>query len=194
MQKKYEFIKEKLLKFRNLGYEEREDGILIGKPDFLPKFAWLVKIMAPLKEEELRCMEEKYSITVPEVYKDFLLNFANGLHLFYGTFSLEGYRKHYRRDESAILQPFALDISNVYERPKNAKPTYFFMGFYDWDGSELYLDTETNHVHLCKRADATSLFEWNSFEEMLNSEIDRLFSLFTDDGRPIDENKSTLPI
>ena len=82
----------------------------------------------------------------------------------------------------------------VNQNPKNAKRSYFFMGFYDWDGSELYLDTATNHVHLCKYDDASSLYEWNSFEEMLNSEIDRLLGLFTDDGQLIDENKSTLPI
>lgn len=193
MNRVYEEIKEKLMKFKNLGYKEIEGCLLIGKPSYLPKFAWLVRIMAPLTKEDFSFMEEKYSIKVPSVYKDFLMNFSNGLSLFSGTFALEGYRKHYKRDETALLQPFALDISNVFERPKNAKDTYFFMGFYDWDGSELYIDTETNHVHFCKRDDATSLYEWNSFEEMLTSEIDRLLKLFTEDGRPIDENQSTLP-
>ena len=194
MKKEYEAIKEKLMKFKGLGYEEREGCLLIGKPSYLPKFAWLVTIFAPLDKEEFTLMYNTYSIKVPFVYKEFLTNFSNGLDIFSGTFSLEGYRKHYRRDESAILQPFALDISNVYERPKNAKDSYFFIGSYDWDGSTLYIDTDTNHVHLCKREDATSLYEWNSFEEMLSSEIDRIFSLFTDDGRQIDENQSTLPI
>ena len=194
MKKEYEAIKEKLMKFKGLGYEEREGCLLIGKPSYLPKFAWLVTIFAPLDKEEFTLMYNTYSINVPFVYKEFLTNFSNGLDIFSGTFSLEGYRKHYRRDESAILQPFALDISNVYERPKNAKDSYFFIGSYDWDGSTLYIDTDTNHVHLCKREDATSLYEWNSFEEMLSSEIDRIFSLFTDDGRQIDENQSTLPI
>ena len=194
MKKEYEKIKDKLMKFKCLGFEEREGCLLIGKPSYLPKYAWLVTIFAPLDKEEFSIMCNKYCIKIPFVYKEFLTNFSNGLDIFSGTFSLEGYRKHYRRDESAILQPFALDISNVYERPKNAKDSYFFIGSYDWDGSTLYIDTDTNHVHLCKREDATSLYEWNSFEEMLSSEIDRIFSLFTDDGRQIDENQSTLPI
>ncbi|MDD6487601.1 MAG: SMI1/KNR4 family protein [Spirochaetales bacterium] len=193
MNRVYEEIKEKLMKFKDLGYEEREGCCLIGKPEYLPKLAWLIVIMSPLKNDEILLMEEKYSIKIPPVYKNFLQDFGNGLDIFTGTLSFFGYRKHYKRDETAILQPFALDIPNVYERPKNAKDTYFFMGFYDWDGSELYIDTETNHVHFCKRDDATSLYEWNSFEEMLTSEIDRLLKLFTEDGRPIDENQSTLP-
>lgn len=193
MKKQYEEIKEKLMKFKVLGYEVREGGYLIGKPAHLLKFAWLVRIMPPLTESEFLTMEKQYSIQVPSVYKEFLTTFANGLSLFSGIFALEGYRKHYRRDESALLQPFALDISNVFERPANAKDNYFFIGSYRNDGSVLYIDTETNHVHFCKRDDATSLYEWNSFEEMLSSEIDRIFSLYTDDGRPIDENQSTLP-
>lgn len=194
MKKQYEEIKEKLMKFKCLGYEEREGCLLIGKPNYLPKFAWLVTIFAPLSQDDYNNMKNTYRINVPSTYKEFLTEFSNGLDIFSGTFSLEGYRKHYKRDESAILQPFALNISNVYERPKNAKDNYFFIGSYDWDGSTLYIDCNTNHVHLCQREDSTSLYEWNSFEEMLSSEIDRIFSLFTEDGRQIDENQSTLPI
>ncbi|SEQ92889.1 SMI1 / KNR4 family (SUKH-1) [Treponema bryantii] len=194
MKKSFDRIKEKLMKFKSYGYEEREGCLLIGKPSYLPKYAWLVRVFMPLTQDDISFWEKRYSLSIPDTYKNFLMNFSNGLNIFFGTFSLEGYRKHYRRDESAILQPFALDISNVYERPKNAKENYFFIGSYDWDGSTLYIDTETNHVHLCKREDATSIYEWNSFEEMLSSEIDRIFSLFTEDGHQIDENQSTLPI
>ena len=150
--------------------------------------------MAPLKEEEILYMEQEKSIKIPITYKNFLMNLSNGLDIFNGTLTFYGYRKHYKRDESLLFQPFALEITNVYERPEFSKDNYFYIGSYDWDGSKLYIDTDTNHVHLCKRENSTSLYEWNSFEEMLSSEIDRIFSLFTDDGRQIDENQSTLPI
>uniref|UniRef100_UPI0026027B85 hypothetical protein n=1 Tax=Chryseobacterium sp. TaxID=1871047 RepID=UPI0026027B85 len=59
--------------------------------------------------------------------------------------------------------------------------------------SRLYIDKDTNIVHCCERWDATSKVQWSSFEEMLLSELKRLYRLFDDEGKEIDEDASTLP-
>ena len=69
----------------------------------------------------------------------------------------------------------------------------FISGSYDYDGSRLYM-THDNKVHYCKPNDATSLLTWPSLEEMLESEITRLYKLFDDKGVMYDESASTLPV
>lgn len=194
MKNEYEMIKEKILRFQNYGIEEREGCLLIGKPDYLPIYAWVNTIYSQLSEDEYKILEDKLPFGIPEMYKHFLLNFSNGLCLLEGNLNLYGYRKNYKRDISAILQPFDLDVPNKKERLRDSKKNYFFIGSYRYDGSKLYIDTETNHVHLCAKYNSTSLYEWSSLTEMLNSEIDRLYSLVNEDGSFIDVNKSTLPI
>jgi len=49
-------------------------------------------------------------------------------------------------------------------------------------------------VHYCDRDDATSLFQWETFEQMLISELKRIYSLFDERGRKIDEDLYTTPI
>ena len=56
------------------------------------------------------------------------------------------------------------------------------------------IDKKTKKVHFCAPDDATPLFTWNSLEDMLISELTRLYCLFTEDGRRINKAKSTLPI
>lgn len=107
---------------------------------------------------------------------------SNGLHLFF-HFSLYGMRKSYNRNPNATPEPYGLIEPNIYERPKNAKDTYFFIGGYRYDGSKLYIDSENGKVHFCKSRDATSLLSWDSFEDMLISESQRLFTLYDDRGR-----------
>ena len=131
---------------------------------------------------------------IPESYKDFLMNFSNGLILLSSTLSLYGLQRQLNRSLSVnSRQPYSIITSNIYERPNNAKDNYFFIGGYNWDGSHLYIDKETNTVHCCERWDATSKFQWTNLNEMLVSEINRLYNLFDDEGKEIDEDISTLP-
>ena len=58
----------------------------------------------------------------------------------------------------------------------------------------MYIDRNSGKVHFCERWDSTSLFEWNSFEEMLLSETTRIITLFDENGVIIDEDLPTTPI
>lgn len=194
---KYEKIKKLLYRYEKYGVEVTENGTtLIGHPDYLPKHWRLIMIFPKLKSSEIEVLENECEMSIPNSYKNFLMNFSNGIDFINDTLSLFGLRKTLGRTLEAARQPYALKTPNRDERccVKNTKETYFFIGSYKWDGSRLYIDKETEKVHLCAPNDATPLYTWESLEDMLVSELSRLYTLFTEDGRRIDKSKSTLPI
>ena len=161
-----------LYKYKNLGESKSDDGaVFIGKvPHNGPK-AWLNILYPVVTEEELRFLSEELKTEIPEEYSSFLLSFSNGMNVLSSTFSLYGLRRQIDRNlEANVRQPYSIITPNIYERPENSKPSYFFIGGYNWDGSHLYIDRETNIVHCCERWDATSKKQWNSLEEMIISE------------------------
>lgn len=188
-------VKKLLFRFEYLGIEKSELGaILIGKAPHIAPMAWLHSLYPTLTEIDVDILEKKLETIIPKDYKDFLLNYSNGLSIFVSKFSLYGMRKEIGRTIEASRQPFSLIIPNTIEKPKNAKENHFFIGSYNWDGSKLYIDSETGKVHYCDRWDAMSLYEWNSFEEMLISEVKRITSLFDEKGVIINEDLHTTPI
>ena len=84
--------------------------------------------------------------------------------------------------------------TNLYERPKNAKSEYFFIGGYDWgNGSHLYIDKSNNKVYRCETDNAKPLNEWNTLNEMILSEIDRLIELHNERGELKENVEQTTP-
>lgn len=192
---KYQEINEFIYKFEKLGLSSSSDGaMLIGKAPHIAPEAWLNEVFPVLDIEEIEHLEEELKETLPQEYKDFLMNYSNGLIILTSTLSLYGLRRRMTRDiKQNSRQPYSIITSNVHERPENAGNNIFFIGSYQWDGSHLYIDKETNKVHCCERWDATSKIQWDSFQEMLISELKRLYTFFDDEGRELDEDASTLP-
>lgn len=187
-------IFELLHNFDRLGIKNSKDGaVLIGRAPHIGSEGWLNIIYPVLLRDELKVLENELKVNIPDVYKEFLTNFSNGLNVLSSTFSLYGFRKEIDRTDSEKRQPYSIITPNLYERPHNSKDTFFFIGGYNWDGSHLYIDNETGHVHCCERWDATSKFQWESLEIMILSEIKRLYLLFDDNGVELDEDKETIP-
>jgi len=185
---------EYLKQFEYLGKRLLDNGtLLIGKAPHIAPQAWLHSIHSPLTNLQIKELEEKMQTAIPDDYKDFL-KITNGLKVFNTTFTLDGLRKNFKRGIGDVWQPFNIITPNTLERPKNAGKKFFFIGGYDWDGSLLYIDSATNHVHLCEREDATSLYDWKNFEQMLESEINRLVKLFDKEGKELNPDESTLPV
>jgi hypothetical protein len=185
-----------LLKGYNyLGKKELSDGaVLIGKAPHIAPQAWLHRIYAPLTIDQIDELQKDCKRVIPLDYKKFLFA-TNGLGVFNTTLSLYGKRTNYIRNvENAEGQPFNIITPNTVERIKNLGDNKLIIGSYSYDGSKLYIDNVTNKVHLSDRYDATSLYEWSNFDEMLDSEIKRLITLFDNDGKKVDKNRSTLPI
>lgn len=188
-------IKELIFKFENLGMNKSSNGAtLIGKAPFNGNSAWLNIIYPTLDEKALQKLEKELLAEIPEEYRAFLTKESNGLNILSSTFSLYGFRpKIDRNPRSNIRQPYTLTTPNIFERPENAKESYFFIGGYNWDGSHLYIDKKTRNIHCCERWDATSKYHWSSFNEMLLSELKRLYTLFDDEGKEYDDEKKTIP-
>lgn len=191
----FEKINKLIFKFQNLGIEKSNDGaILIGKAPHKGPKAWVNLLFPPLSIKEINDLKIQLNRDIPKEYTDFLLNFSNGLDVLSSTFSLYGLRRQLNRDiETNVRQPYSIITPNIFERPDNAKDSCFFIGGYNWDGSHLYIDNETNIIHCCQRWDATSKKQWNSLEEMILSEIERLYNFFDDKGIEFDENKKIIP-
>lgn len=191
----FEKVKRELFKFENLGIEKSVNGtLLIGRALHIAKYAWLQSIYPVLNEQEIVKLESELNIEIPKDYKWFLLNCSNGLKIFVSKFYLYGLRKNFIRTIEASRQPYSIITTNINERPKNSKESYFFIGGYSWDGSHIYIDIKTNVVHFCANGDATSLFKWDSFEEMIVSEVNRITKLFNKNGVIINEDLFTTPI
>lgn len=192
---KWNKIKELLLKYSYLGIEVSKytGAILIGKAPHIGTKAWLNSIYPPIKVEELVKIEESVGNTIPDSYARFLTNRSNGLNILGDTLCLFGYRFNYIRDMNWVWQPYSIIELNKFEKPRNSTDDMFFIGGYDWDGSNLYM-TPDGRVHFCKRYDSTSLLSWDSIYDMLISEIERLYTLFDSNGIQIDENSPTVPI
>jgi hypothetical protein len=82
---------------------------------------------------------------------------------------------------------------NTIERPKDAADAFFFIGGYSWDGSHLYIDSQTLKVFRSKRKTAEPLNEWRTFEDMLVEEAIRIALLYHDNGHRIDIHSPTVP-
>ncbi|QCD41440.1 SMI1/KNR4 family protein [Duncaniella dubosii] len=178
MESKYEEIRNLMFKLSHLGvWNFSEDGgFFIGKAPHRGIRAWQNKIYPKISMTEIEIMENEMHRQIAPSYIRFLTSFSNGLDIFNDTLGLYGYRYSFRRDETHNQQPYNLVWLNRFQRPLNITVDMFFIGEYNWDHSFLYV-TPDQKVHFCHREDATSLFTWDSIEDMLLSEIKRIYTL-----------------
>lgn len=168
-------------------------GITYNEPKFKCKWKNIHEFFSPITDYEIQRLEEKMNVSIPLEYKYFLENVSNGLHLYLTSFCLDGKRTHYDRIRFAP-QPFDIITKNTLERPKNATADMLFIGGYDWDGSCLYIDNSDGSVHLCKEWDTTSLKRWDSFYNMISSEVKRLKDLYGENGEKYSDDICSLPL
>ena len=133
-------IKELLYKYKSLGiYNNKKDGtILIGRASSIATYAWLNVLYHPIKADDIKQMEKQLNRAIPSEYKDFLTRFSNGLNILCDTLCLYGIRCSYA--SNADRKPCDIEIANLFEKPNNSTDNMFFIGWYDWDGSLLYID------------------------------------------------------
>lgn len=192
---KYQELKELMYKYQDYGLEVSPvtGAIKIGRAKHVAPLAWSNELYPVLSNEEIESLEKEIGLRIPDAYKVFLTTFSNGMVVLTTTLSLYGLRKYNSRDNiEYVFQPFDIVRVNTFERPKNMPDNMFIIGSYNWDGSFITMTTD-NKVHYCKRDDATSLITWNSLEEMLVSEIKRIYTLYDEKGVKIDEDASPLP-
>jgi|SRR6185369_4004354 len=165
---------------------------LIGHVPHVAPEAWLHEIFPPLHAHGIEAIERGIKRALPQDFKTFL-EFANGLMLFSCSLSIYGFRTNYSRTGDDAIQPFDIITPNTYERPKDALPSYVFIGGYRSDGSLIYIDSDTSKVFRSARKRSIPLNEWTNLEEMLVTETIRIALLFDDRGKRIDPRESTAP-
>jgi len=191
----FEQVKEILYQYKHLGEYTYPTGTkLIGRVPHVAPMAWLHLLFPPLIDKDIKKLEKEMKRRIPEPYKDFLLQYGNGISIFSDSLNLYGLRKMAGRSVDAAWQPYSLITPNTFERPKNAKDEYILIGGYGWDGSKVYINANNNKVYYCARWDATPLYEWNSFEEMLLSEVKRIQTHFDSEGKRLDKTVPVIPI
>lgn len=185
----YTELKELVFKFSDNGirYVEKTGATLIGRAPFVAPYAWVNAIFPTLSLEDIKDLEDSLGRQIPDDYKDFLMNFSNGLQVLNDNLTLYGLRNNYHRDEDDVWQPFDIRLSNKYAAPADATPEMLFIGSYKWDGSKIYIHSKTNTICFCSRDSSHPLKIWDSFITMLTLEIKRLYTLFDDSGRPLDK-------
>lgn len=192
-----EELRELLGRYAYLGVEyiPETKATLIGRAFHVAPEAWLNSMYGPLTVSEIESIETSLSTEIPISYRNFLMNCSNGLNLMGTTMCLFGFRSLIGRDMIASRQPFDLITLNKYksERPRNATPEMFFIGGYDWDGSQVYI-TGDGKIHFCHPEDSKSLKEWDSLDGFIKSEIDRINFLFDEKGMEYNESIPTIPV
>lgn len=180
--------------FSHLGEKKYSDGAKqIGYIPHKAPLAYLHVLFRPLTIEDIYRIEDVLHCSLPDQYKEFLF-LTNGINLFSDSLSLDGLRTSYDRTGNGKIEPYDIQTPNIEERPKDAKNSFVFIGGYNFDGSHLYIDTNTGKVFRCERWHSLHILnEWKDFWTMLSSEVERLNKLFDKDGRRIDPQKPTTP-
>jgi hypothetical protein len=193
MENYFETVKKQLGKYNHLGEQILQDGtLLIGKAKHIAEQAWLHGIYQPLNNVEIEKLEQDIQIKIPLDYKFFLANYSNGLNIFVDVFSLDGLRKRNSRNKEDAYQPYSIINPNTKERLVDADCEMFFIGGYNWDGSLLYM--KNNKVYRCSNENTIPINTWDSFSEMIKSEVFRICSLYDQNGIEINKDYPTIPI
>jgi len=179
---------------KTFGFRTLSNGTrLYGRVPHVGPEAWLHSVFPPLTSKQMIDVETRIRNKLPLVLRDFLGK-TNGLKLFSFTFAIEGLRENYvRQSDAAWQQPYSIETHNTRERLADSQPSFIFFGFYDSDGSLLYMDSTNEKVYRCSARSSKPLNEWPDFWEMLVNEATRLQTLFDDMGRKLDEDAPTTP-
>lgn len=179
--------------YKDIGVRGLDNGTrLIGHVPHVAPEAWFHQVYAPMTSQEACQLELELGFEPPSIFLDFLMR-ANGVRVFSGHLYICGLRANFSRRGDAAWQPFSILTPNLDERPRNAKGTHFFVGGYQPDGSRLYIDLSNLRVYLCSQRSAKPLHDWPSFEVMLESEVQRLSTLFDRQGRLLNPGLPTVP-
>jgi hypothetical protein len=179
--------------YRHLGERALPNGTrLVGHVPHVAPEAWLHSVFAPLRTDDVREVEWLLGRPIPAVFATFLSR-SNGIRLFSDSLSIDGLRRSFIRVGDEARQPYSIMTTNRDERPRYSKHSYLYIGGYSYDGSLLYIDETDMRVYRCRKKSAKPLNSWASFEEMLESEANRLSDLFDRNGRLLNPNQPTTP-
>jgi len=185
---------EQMLRFSSLGEKRTPNGtMLYGKAPHVGSKAFLHTLYMPLTDDEVLSLGKIIRKKIPEHLAN-LYRECNGLHYFVDTFSIDGLRIGSGRNFDTFYQPYDLATPNIDERPRDAEDNLIFFGGYDWDGSLFYTKTNEKKVYWCSSDSSKPLKIWESIEDFIFHEANRIAALFDSHGIILNADKSPLPI
>lgn len=188
----FNLIYKKLTKWENCGFKTMENGArVICKVPHVAEQAWLHRIYAPKKFQEIQALEQSLGMPLPKDLKEFF-SYANGINIFSDSLSVWGIRDSYLRTIEDSFQPYDLYQAHKEEESKLSYSTVIF-GSYNWDGSLMIYDCSQHKVLRCEGDKLTPLQEWQNLWIWLESELDRLSLLFDECGVLYDLDQPTTP-
>lgn len=189
----FQKIHDDLRKAANFGKKKSKNGVqLYGHMSWKGPDAWFHEIFPPLADYEIKLLQGDLMIELPEDISDFF-SLTNGLTLFNGGFAIYGRRTEASFDPD-VRQPYDIVPVNRFERPNDMDDHMLIVGGYRWGkGGYVVIDTRNMNVIACMRSNAKVLFRWETFAEMLGSEVTRISQQFDETGRKRNRAESELP-
>jgi hypothetical protein len=179
--------------YEHLGCKTMKNGAkLFGKVPHFGERAYLHATYPPCPEKGIREIETAVGMKLPAAFKQFL-SLSNGLEVFFGTLSIFGWRKDFKRTEEAVQsQPYSIITPNTVERPTWLGEKHWIVGSYNWDGSPVSFE-EGSRIRVREPETGELVCEWKTFNDFLKTEAVRIREFFDTDGKEIDEDANTLP-
>jgi hypothetical protein len=194
MKVEYKEIFKLLSKWEEGGFRELDNvtKMICHVPHIAPE-AWLHIIYSKASNDDIFSLKNELTYGLPLEFEEFL-SVSNGLNIFSDSLSIWGIRESYVRQGDEAIQPYDL-ISTNSERPEGCLDSWVFFGGYSWDGSSVMFDMkngiESSKVYLCETDSTNIILEWESFNEWLISEINRLSQMYNISGVEYDEDMPT---
>jgi len=181
-----------LKKAKSFGEDTARSGAtLFGKVPHIGSEAWFHTLYLPLSEREIDELEGEMNVEFPESYREFL-ELTNGIRVFSNSLSIFGRRDSFSRSVED-RQPYSV-VSENYNRPVGMPKKAVLIGFYPFrNGFYLYIECNSGKVIRCRKKEAKPLVVWDSFGQMLLSEVRRLEGFFDDIGRRRDQRAILVP-
>jgi hypothetical protein len=184
---KWKSILRVLEKWENLGEKTTSMGTrLIGHVPHVAPEAWFHQVFWSLQNSEIIGIEAQLNCLLPASFKGFLA-ITNGLKVFSNNLSIYGKRYSYDRQGDKCWQPYDLvDHTGKYEKPVNRPLGVVFIGGYSMDGSRLFFNADSSCpecIYRTSREEFKILNTWPDFWTMLENEVNRLASLFDENGK-----------
>ncbi len=178
----YNKIKDDLCKYESIGSAVSSNGAcLIGHVPHVAPFAYLHILFPVIDFNEIDQLNNQLKVKIPRVYETFLTEFSNGLSLFSSSIELYGLRTDYSRSVD-IRQPFDIINVNQYEHAQYHANNNIIIGSYSWDGSKISINCNTLKLTRFDRDTLEIYNEWESFDQFLLIELERLGQIFNLDG------------
>jgi len=196
MNEKFKLTLKLLYRWEMQGLKKLSNGTIqiCNIPSIAPE-AWLHDIYAPLNDEQIKELQKKVELQLPNDYIEFL-KYCNGINLFFDSLRVRGLRTkmNYRSGELAV-QPYALEQNQLYLTTRNT--SFLCVGSYDYDGSNIAFNldegTNNNKIYRCERWKPIILNEWPDLWTWLYEEVQRLSNHFDDKGIRLDKSIPTIP-